>query len=406
MNRPSADAAGALAGAVDASLIDRLTCALIEAPSVNPGGTEQAAVDVLAGACRELGFSVDLHEAAPGRPNLTATIGDGAGPGLLLLGHSDVVPPGPGWTADPFVVRRDGDLIIGRGAADMKGGVAAAVAALAVLSHANEHGIALSGPVTLAVTVDEEESNTGARALVDAWSSRPAGGPSYRGCIVAEPTNLQVVRGCRGASQWDITITGRAAHSGRPADGVNAIGVAAELIALLEKDQTRLATIGDPLLGHGTWNVGTIEGGEAINIVAPGCRLGVDRRLMPGESVGAVADELRSTIDGSGICGDGASIELAPKMELPGFVTAADHPLVAATVAALGDEGVSASVGGWTAACDGGYISRDLGVPTVVMGPGDLSGQAHRPDESVSLAELTTAARAYVRAAVALLSAP
>lgn len=397
MHAGSATAVDRLAESVDDRLIEALTCALVETPSVNPGGTEQAAAQVLATACRDLGFSVTLDEVSPGRPNVLAATGEATGPGLLLLGHTDVVPPGPGWTGDPFTVRRDGDLLIGRGAADMKGGLAAAVAAMAALSRAGEFGIALSGPITLAATVDEEELNSGSRHLI----GRPL--PEFAGCIVAEPTGLAVVRGCRGASYLDIAITGRAAHSGRPSDGVSAIAAAAAVIGLLDDDQAALAAAPDPLLGYGTWNVGLIRGGQGIAVVAPDCYLGVDRRLMPGETVEAVAQRLRTAIAGSGITGDGAVVEVRPTMELPGFTTPADHPLVHAVAQAARDCGAPTSIGGWSAACDGGYISSVLGVPTVVMGPGDIGGQAHQPDESVPLSEVVTAARAYVRAAVTLL---
>ncbi|MFT4087168.1 MAG: M20/M25/M40 family metallo-hydrolase [Gordonia sp. (in: high G+C Gram-positive bacteria)] len=399
MNAPANNAVTALADTVDEALIEALTCALIEAPSINPGGVEAPAVQVLARACADAGFSVDLSEVAPERENLLAVADVGGdGPGLLLLGHSDVVPAGPGWTADPFVARRDGDLIIGRGSADMKGGIAAAVAAMRALSCAGDFGITLSGPVTLAVTVDEEEYNSGSRHLV-AHPPRA----EFVGCVVAEPTSLQVVRGCRGASYLDIEITGRAAHSGRPSDGVSAIDAAAAVIALISEDQAALAANPDPLLGYGTWNVGTISGGQGISVVAPNCSLGVDRRLMPGETVAVIAEDLRDAVAEAGVEGDGLEVEIVPTMEMPGFATTAEHPLVVEAARAVVEAGAASSVGGWSAACDGGYISRDLGVPTIVLGPGDINGQAHQPDESVSLTELVTAARAYVRLAVALL---
>lgn len=392
-------AAQALADRVDADALVALTTALVQTPSVNPGGTEGAAVAVLQEACERAGFAVTLQEAAPQRPNLLATIGGSApGPGLLLLGHSDVVPAGPDWSGDPFRVRRDGDRLIGRGTTDMKGGLAAAVAAMTVLSGAGDLGIELSGPVQLAVTVDEEELNLGSRTLVSAPPPHP-----FAGCIVAEPTGLQVVRGCRGASYLDIEITGRAAHSGRPSDGVSAIEAAAAVIALIGEDQAAMAAQPDPLLGFGTWNVGLISGGQGISVVAPNCSLGVDRRLMPGESAAVIAADLATAISEAGIDGDGVTVTVRPTMEMPGFATAADHRLVTATADAVRAAGGSSSVGGWSAACDGGYIARDWGVPTVVMGPGDINGQAHQPDESVSITELVTAARAYVLAAVALL---
>ena len=399
MNTPSADAVEALAQMVDVTLIESLTSALVESPSVNPGGTEGAAAAVLAGACGEAGFTVTMTEAAPDRPNVLATMAEaGPGPGLLLLGHSDVVPAGPDWTGDPFTVRRDGDLLIGRGTTDMKGGLAAAVAAMSALSRAAEFGIALSGPVHLLATVDEEEHGTGVRRFV---AEPPP--LEFVGAIVAEPTSLQVVRGCRGASYLDIEITGRAAHSGRPSDGRSAIEAAAAVIELIMTDQAAMAAQSDPLLGFGTWNVGVIDGGQGISVVAPNCYLGVDRRLMPGESIAVIAQDLGDAISDAGIDTDGITVTLRPTMEMPGFATDEDHPLVRAVTAAVIDSGAATSIGGWSAACDGGFISRDLGVPTVVMGPGDINGQAHQPDESVSLTELATAARAYVRAAVALL---
>ena len=388
---------------VDSGAIDALTCALIVEPSVNPGGTEESAVRVLAAACRAAGFDVDVIEAAPGRPNLFATARTGGtGPGLMFLGHSDVVPPGPGWSADPFVPRRAGDRIIGRGASDMKGGIAAAVAAMSVLARAGEFGIDLSGPVGLVVTVDEEEHGTGVRHLVanPGLLHRATGVGEFAGCIVAEPTRMEVVRGCRGASYFEIEVTGRAAHSGRPSDGVSAIDAAARVIDVIRADQARLAASPDALLGFGTWNVGTIEGGQGISVVAPSCSLGVDRRLMPGEDVHEIGERLLADIHAAGIVVDGIDVNVTPTMFLPGFATDADHRLVSAASRAALD----APVGGWTAACDGGFVSTALGVPTVVLGPGDINTQAHQPDESVGLSELVFAAQSYVRAAVDLLS--
>ncbi|MBM7365323.1 M20 family metallopeptidase [Gordonia hydrophobica] len=393
------DRIDALTHAVDAERIAALTCALVAEPSVNPGGTEEEAVAVLAQACRDAGFDVALSEAAPGRPNLIATVnGDTDGPGLMFLGHSDVVPPGPGWTADPFVPRRDGDLIIGRGTSDMKGGIAAVVEAMILIGRAVDEGMPVSGPVRLVVTVDEEEHGVGVRHLVQ---NPPPG--EYVGCIVAEPTRLDVVRGCRGASYFTVEVTGRAAHSGRPSDGASAIDAAAKVIGVIGDDQRRMAADPDPLLGYGTWNVGTIEGGQGISVVAPTCTMGVDRRLMPGEDVAEIGEALAAEVRAAGIDGDGIAVSVTPTMYLPGFATAEDHPLVAASAQAIRDAGAATTVGGWSAACDGGWTSTALGIPTVVLGPGDINGQAHQPDESVPLSELVTAARTYVRAALTLL---
>jgi succinyl-diaminopimelate desuccinylase len=383
---------------INADTVAMLTASLVEAPSENPGGTEAATVDVLQKACRSAGFTVGTHDVSPERPNLVATLPAGDGPGLMFLGHSDVVPAGPGWTSDPYRPRMSDGRIYGRGTTDMKGGLAAVVAAMQALSHASAYGVDLSGPVQLVCTVDEEEHGIGVRDFVTRAPEH-----TFAGCIVAEPTDLQVVRGCRGASYLEIDITGRAAHSGRPADGRSAIEAAASIIDLIRFDHQQLAMTADELLGSGTWNVGTIAGGQGISVVAPMCNLGIDRRLMPDESAEAIAAQLRSAIRDSAIDTDGITVDVRVTMEMPGFATPADHPLVTTAVSAVTDSGRSTSVGGWSAACDGGFVSRDLAVPSIVLGPGNINAEAHQPNESVAIADLESAARTYALAALRLL---
>lgn len=389
---------------IDGDEIVRLTTDLIEAPSENPGGSEQAVVNILAATCSELGMSVTLREVAPGRPNLVATLAGGDGPGLMFLGHSDVVPAGPDWTADPFWVRTIDRRLVGRGAVDMKGGLAAIVGAMAALSRGRDRGITLGGPVRLVCTVDEEEHGIGVRAFVEDPAGANPGDHTFLGCVVAEPTDMDIVRGCRGASYMQIDVTGRAAHSGRPADGRSAIDAAGRIVGLIRGDHARLADAADPLLGPGTWNVGTITGGQGISVVAPSCRLGVDRRLLPDEDADLIADRLRAAVSDAGIDTDGIAVDIRVTMDMPGFVTAEDHLLVTSAVGAVADVSAYPSISGWSAACDGGFISRDLGIPTIVLGPGDLTGQAHRPDESIAIADLDVAARAYVLMALRLLA--
>ncbi|WP_188587004.1 M20 family metallopeptidase [Gordonia jinhuaensis] len=382
---------------IDTEFLVDLTCALVEAPSENPGGTEGQAVAVLENACQALGFDIETIEVDDDRPNLVATLPGGPGPGLMFLGHSDVVPAGGGWTGDPYIARVVDGRIIGRGSADMKGGLAAIVTSMAALSRRARTGRGLAGPVTLVCTVDEEEHGSGARDFVS--RSRPG---SYLGCVVAEPTDLSTVIACRGASYIEITVTGRAAHSGRPSDGRSAINAAARIIDLIVADHDAMQQTLDPLLGAGTWNVGTISGGQGISIVAPICELGSDRRLMPEENAGDIAQWLRDRIRAEGIDSDGIEVDVRLTMEMPGFATPADHRLPVTAVAALADLGVDSPITGWTAACDGGYISRDLGISPIVLGPGNINEQAHKPDESVAIDDLVTAARAYADMAIRL----
>lgn len=385
---------------IDPDELVELTCTLVNTAGENPGGTEELTAQALEHAASERGLVARRDVVTPGRPNVDVDVPVGGpvanGPGLLFLGHSDVVPAGPGWTRQPYNAEVEGDRLYGRGATDMKGGLAAVLVAMDALRRS---GAELSGPVRLSSTVDEEDLGLGIRHL----AARGLG-HEFCGCIVAEPTDLQTVIACRGDAYLEVEITGVPAHSGRPADGRNAIDAAAALLTLVKQDHEKHARETDPLLGSPTWNVGKIEGGRATSMVAPSCHVWLDRRLMPGEDPEQILGELRKAVDEAGITGDGISMDIEITMSMPGFRTDRNHVLVSTVHTAVADVGGTASIGGWTAACDGGFIARDHGVPTVVLGPGGLNDQAHQVDESVSVRELTQAARAYTLAALRLLS--
>ena len=224
---------------------------------------------------RRAGLDVCETPVRPGRNNLRITLAGGPGPGLLLLGHTDVVPVGEGWTKDPFGGAVENGRIYGRGASDMKGGLAASLAAMAAL-----RGAGLSGPVELAALVDEEETGAGIRAYVESVNAR------FVGCVTAEPTDLQTVVGARGASYLRVEIHGIACHAGNPGDGANAIYGAAAIVAEIERMHRELAQRPHPLLGPATWSVGQIHGGTSGSIVPAECVVVADRRLLPGESTG------------------------------------------------------------------------------------------------------------------------
>jgi acetylornithine deacetylase/succinyl-diaminopimelate desuccinylase-like protein len=201
-----------------------------------------------------------------------------------------------------------------------------------------------------------------------------------------------------------VEIHGKACHAGNPGDGANAIYGAASVVAEIERLHAELAQRPHPLLGPATWSVGQIQGGTGGSIVPAECLVVADRRLLPGESTDAVLDELRQRISGLRLADRGLTVDLAMPMEMPAFQTPADSELARATDAALADAGgPGLPLGGWTAACDGGYVARDLGVPVVVLGPGSATAQAHRADESVAISELLVAARAYALTALRML---
>lgn len=381
--------------------LDRIvsdTCDLIRAGGENPGETEERSVRRLREIAERYGAEVALQEVAPGRENLRATMGPAGAPSILFLGHSDVVPAGEGWTGAPFDPRVEEGRVVGRGSTDMKGGLAAVLAAMAAVSRV-EPGIRLE----LLCTVDEEDRATGIHAALAALDM-----PEAIACIVAEPTDLDVVIACRGASNLIVDIIGASAHAGRPEEGASAIAAASRLIELVgERHADARAADPDPLLGSASWNVGTIAGGSGTSMVPRQCTVTIDRRTMPGEDPGAILDELlgavRADLATAAIAG-ADRIEIAGEVDMvmPGFRTSPDAAVATIASSALQQFGAPGRTTGWTAACEGGFIAERLGVPTIILGPGDVTTQAHQPDEFVPIAHLEVAAKTYVLTALRL----
>ncbi|WP_072802483.1 M20 family metallopeptidase [Rhodococcoides yunnanense] len=387
-----------LLDAIDTDEIVELAARLIGAGGENPGGTEESVVAVLAEHCGVLGFEVDIEEVAAGRPNIIVSVGGAEDPGVLFIGHSDVVPAGGGWSTDPFVATTSGGRLYGRGACDMKGGLAAVVVAMAALKSCGAVG---SAPVSLACLVDEEDTGLGIRAFVSAPATR-----SYVQCVVAEPTDLVTITGCRGAANLEIAVTGRSAHAGQPRNGRNAVSAAARIVVLIDSMAASLQSGAHPILGPATWNVGTIVGGTGTSMVADRCTITADRRLLPGENARDIAKRLHEDIVSAGIVTEGIGVSVSVAMEMPGFSTSMDSPIVDAAVTAVTDATGFRGTDVWTASCDGGFVARDMGIPVVVLGPGQIETEAHQPDESVSVQQLCDSARAYALLASRILARP
>lgn len=383
---------------IDPERIVADACELIAGMGENPGGAEAETVRRLRSMCERIGARVELQEIAPGRPNLHAALGPEDGPAILFLGHSDVVPAGEGWTADPFVPRVAGGEIVGRGASDMKGGLAAVLAAIAAVSEA-----APELRLELLCTVDEEDRAQGVQAWLAEHAPR-----EYLACIVAEPTDLEIVVGCRGAVNLNVEVIGASAHAGRPEDGASSIYAASCIVELVRACHAE-ARFGrrDPLLGGPSWNVGTISGGTGTSMVPRATQLTIDRRTMPGEDPEAILAELleaaRRDIAESGIANaDRIEVRGTVDMVMPGFRTGEDEPVIRVAAKALTDLEGTVRITGWTAACEGGFVARHHGAPTIILGPGDITSQAHQPDERVAIEHLLIAARAYALIALGL----
>jgi acetylornithine deacetylase/succinyl-diaminopimelate desuccinylase family protein len=383
-------------GAVDQAEVTELLQGLVRRPSPNPPGGEEQAAAYLAKACEAVGLTVDLEPVLPGRPNLYASLGPADGGGILVLGHTDTVPAGDGWTYEPFGATVESGRLFGRGAADMKGGLAAAVAAMAALARTS---VPLRERVMLAAVIDEEEHGQGVRAFL-------ARRPSARCALVAEPTDLDTVIACRGNCYVEIEVEGRAAHAGTAELGRNAIYGAARAVEAIRRLDDGLAAHRHPLLGRAAWSVGTIHGGTATAVVPAACSVSVDRRLLPGQTGEQALSEVEGALERLALEDADLRAKAELLMEIPSFELASDDPLVHVVHRASVEAGApERPLGGWTAACDGGYIMRDAGIPAIVLGPGSVAEQAHKPDESIDLSEVVLAARIYALVMLRLVSA-
>lgn len=390
--------------AIDEAELVALAARLVRLPS-HPGvpRQEEAVARELAGYLHGHGIAAERVEVLPGRPNLIATVAAGRpGRRLLLCGHTDTVPlnaggPGVGFAAEV----RDG-LLHGRGAVDMKGALAAMAAVLVALHRA---GALTAGEVTLAAVVDEEMAGLGVEHLI-------AAGVAADGAIVGEPTANRPCLGHKGLEWLEVELRGRAAHGGTPERGVNAIAAAGRFVALVESELApRLAARSHPLLGPPTINFGTVRGGDQPSTVAASCTLALDRRLVPGESYQSVVGELEELLGRVAAAMPGLTTAVrrleggAAELERRPFATAADHPLARAVAAACravsGDSGSGEPrFGAFPAWTDGGMLAGHAGIPTMILGPGDLA-LAHSPNEAVPVAELVAAARIYAATALA-----
>ena len=339
---------------------------------------------------KRLGVASRLsYDATRAKANLLATLGDETEGGLVLCGHTDVVPvDGQPWDGDPFrAVRRDG-RIYGRGSADMKGFIACVLAAVPALLEAP-----LRRPVHLAWTYDEEVGCLGAPVLI---RDLRAAGLAPAGCIVGEPTAMQVMIGHKGMRVYRCRVHGLEAHSSLAPSGVNAIEHAARLVSRIRDIALELAREGPrdesfsvPFV---TMSTGTIRGGTATNIVPRECEFQFDLRYLPGANADEPVERLRRHAETELLpemrrTAPDAAIEIALAEEAPDLNTAPDHAL-----ARLGSRlSGSATPGRVPFATDGGHFHR-AGVPTVVIGPGSIE-QAHKPNEFIALDQIAQCER-------------
>ena len=398
----------------------RLLRDLVSIPSVNPMGRPLTGPEIfehritayLEEFFRSLGVPYERQTVAPLRDNIVAKFDlPGSGPTLIFEVHQDTVPTDQ-MTIPPFGAAVENGRLYGRGACDIKGGMAAMLAAFARIVREKPAGGARR--VVMACTVDEEFTFLGVQRLaktdfragivgqtfLSANTGRQTGMSAPQKpvfAVVAEPTQLQIVDAHKGAVRWVLTTTGRACHSSRPELGVNAIYHMARLMPVIERYAAEVrASLTDARLGSPTLSVGMIAGGTSVNTVPDRCSIEIDRRLLPGEDADTAQRHFIARMR--------AEIE-------PDVVFECPTPYLAAP--ALGPTGSADLVARLGAAIDsviGAHLVQAVpygtdaaplaaaGVPSVVFGPGDIA-RAHTRDEWVPLGEVEQASEILVRLA-------
>jgi acetylornithine deacetylase len=372
--------------------------ALVGIESVNPfmdpaGSGEAGVADYLAETFGRLGLEVErrtVYPAANGLPtraNLIARLaGRARGGAVIFEAHMDTVPAVAGQDA-PFTPRVVDGRLWGRGACDCKGAMSAMVEAIARVA---ERGDRPAHDIWFVGAVDEEYTHTGVAALVKE-------GVRAAGAVVGEPTDLAVVVAHKGAVRFRLHVGGKAAHSSRPTEGVNAIlKMAVVLRGLEERLPVRFAARSHPRLGAPTWNAGRIAGGVQPNIVPDGCWVEIDRRLVPGETPASALAEFREAIEEIARAEGEVSVRFdTPYLATDPLETPEDAPVVRAAQAAVRAHGGEGRLTGVPYATDGSHLSK-AGTPAVVLGPGSID-LAHTARESVPLEQVERAADIYER---------
>lgn len=357
---------------------------LIAYPTVSKDNN-RALIDDIATRLRDHGVTPVIIENEDGsKANLYATTGPSDHGGVMLSGHTDVVPvDGQDWTKPPFEATEDNGRIYGRGTADMKGFVASSVVAFCKATKRN-----LKSPLHLALSYDEEIGCVGVRSMIDMLAQAPHK-PQF--CIVGEPTGMAIATGHKGKVAYKADCIGAEAHSALAPTAVNAIHLACDLIAEIRKLQDDLAQNGTHDhaydVPYTTLHAGVINAGVALNIVPNHAAVKFEIRNLVQDDPALILARLKAAIapiiKTAQAKAPQADIIIDVTNSYPGLETPHDDDVVEFVRSLTGgNSNIKVAFG-----TEGGLFSQDLGIPTVVCGPGHMD-QGHKPDEFVSLEQL------------------
>lgn len=371
-----------------------LTKTLISIPSYSGLRDQETRAAIFANKFfSDNGFESETIEVIDGRRNVTARLpGRGGGKNLLLTGHLDTVPAYD--MANAFKPEIKNGKLYGRGANDMKGPLAAMMCAMKAVK---DMRLPLSGDVVFGGVIDEEERSLGTVHLLKNM-------PDVDAAIVSEPTNFDVCVAHRGLEWLEIHIEGRAVHGGRQDEGLNAIFMASKFIEYMDnKISGYISKSRHPLIGGGSYNLGTIRGGTQPSTVAGDCRITLDRRWLPGETHDEIMAQYQEIIESFAKRAPGYKFSMKimdSSLMAPGYAHEAMETGTDEEIAAITGAGVRAMLKrepkftyfpAWT---DGGLLSTYGHLPTVIFAPGNLD-TAHSPEEHIELSDLIKSVSVY-----------
>jgi len=366
---------------------------LVRINSINPslvadGAGEANIAAYVANALSQLGLSVGVHEVEARRPNVVGTLtGTGGGKSLMLNAHMDTV--GIENMPEPFSAEIIDGKLYGRGAYDMKGSLAAMLAAAKAIV---DSGTTLSGDFMLAAVADEEYASLGTMDVVKHYQPNAA--------IVTEPTEMQIALAHKGFIWYDVEVIGKAAHGSRPQLGIDANMKMGKFLGELEKLERELrGRLGHPLIGPPTLHASLIKGGTSMSVIADRCILSIERRTLPGETEAQVTAEFQALIDRVAEADRDFHATLRRDMQREPFSVAEDAAIVRALDRAyaqtLKKQPEHSGVSFWTDAA----LHSAAGTNTIVFGPHGEG--AHAAEEWVDLQTVEDAALIYAQTALA-----
>lgn len=377
---------------IDEDELVKFTAESLRVNTVNPPGSERPLAELFAGKMEELGLEVRLCPIGEKRANVVGVLrGKGKGPALLYNGHLDTVPPGDvRWEYGPFSGEIVGNKIYGRGAADMKSGLAAMIMAAGALKKSK---VELEGNLIIAATAGEETDSIGAKELLKEKEMSKVGA-----ILIGEPSGNELYIAEKGALWLRVKALGKTAHGSMPEMGINAILHMKQFME--ELCGYKFEYQEHELLGCPTMNIGTIRGGIKTNVVPDSCEITIDIRTVPGMSHSAIIEDFKAIIEKLKENIPELNMTIEVENDRPPVGTDKDHEFVKLAIKV--GEGVFKKAlvpKGVNYYTDGAVFVPEMNLPFLILGPGE-AGLAHQPNEYVEIDKLLKAAEFYAAFAV------